>query len=654
MHKMATTHLCDNAQKAAGGKLIVGLGATYPAILFAIAIVIFTITRLGLFFFSLEEVPASLAPFFIGRGIWFDVVTLAVALSPTLLVNALLPDRFRRSPAFRWFSRVVIFLWVVFLLFTAVGEFFFWDEFSTRFNFIAVDYLVYTQEVLANIFQSYPVKTLLCVIGLVAILAVWLLRGWLRQIESTSYGVQTRLAMFALALGGPLLLFVASIGQMHGSGNAYADELSGNGLFSLVSAFFLSELDYEQFYATLPEARTAEILVGLGVDRQRQGARSPEGGAEQAALPSYLKRRPKNVVLVTVESLSAKFLGAYGNKDGLTPNLDRLAHEGLLFDKLFATGTRTVRGLEAVSLGIPPTPGQAIVHRPGSDHLISLGGLLAREGFRTTFAYGGNAFFDNMSAFFGGNSYAVFDKGEFSKNSIAFENAWGVADESLFANVVAELDRQEIAGAPFFMHVMTTSNHRPYTYPDGRIDIPSPGGRDGAVKYADFAIGEFLKTAATKPWFADTLFVILADHCASAAGKTEIPVSGYWIPMIFYGPEIVSPGHITQMESQIDISPTLLRVLGLPGESIFYGRAVTGQDRGYDRAFIGTYQSLGYLKNDILTVLRPKRSIEAYHVDPTTLQSEQIVVDPQLRDEAIAYYQTASREFRTGALRAPW
>ena len=105
---------------------------------------------------------------------------------------------------------------------------------------------------------------------------------------------------------------------------------------------------------------------------------------------------------------------------------------------------------------------------------------------------------------------------------------------------------------------MTTSNHRPYTYPDGRIDIPSPGKRPGAVKYTDYAIGKFIEDAHAKPWFNDTLFVFIADHCAAVAGKSRLPVEKYHIPLIMYAPALLKPATFDLTMSQIDVVPTLL------------------------------------------------------------------------------------------------
>jgi phosphoglycerol transferase MdoB-like AlkP superfamily enzyme len=200
---------------------------------------------------------------------------------------------------------------------------------------------------------------------------------------------------------------------------------------------------------------------------------------------------------------------------------------------------------------------------------------------------------------------------------------------------------------------MTTSNHRPFTYPDGRIDIRSPGGRDGAVKYTDWAIGRFVELARAKPWFDDTLFVFLADHCAAVAGKTALPVAGYRIPLILWAPKLVKPAVYEPVASQVDLPPTLLDVLRVDGDDHFFGRSVMELPTGPARAFVSNYQSLGYYRDDTLVVLTPGRKVDAYRIDPKTFEATRAAPPQALVDEAVAYYQTASRAFKQGALKAP-
>ena len=615
----------------------------FAALLLGLAL----LTRLALALSTgLEALPVTYWPGAFLRGLWFDLLTLAVFLIPLLLLRAICPERLRNSRLYGPLRLLLFFSATFLLLFGAVAEWTFWDEFQTRFNFIAVDYLIYTQEVIANIFESYPVGLILSGLALLAATLTWALRRQLTRCAVSPTMPRQRLVLLGAAVLLPFIAFrLGNIDHMQHADNMYANELAGNGLMTFAAAFRRNELAYDRFYRTLPESEALAIL-------QRLEIRQPKRGAIVGA-SGILLRRPKNVVLISVESLSAKYLGTFGNSEGLTPELDRLAADGLLLGRLYATGTRTVRGLEALSLGTPPIPGQSIVRRQGNEHLTTLGGLLARAGFESQFIYGGYGYFDNMNAYFAGNGYRVVDRKDFPATSVVFENAWGVADESLFANALAEADRAHAGGKPFFSHVMTTSNHRPFTYPDGRIDIPSPGKRRGAVKYTDFAIGQFIEAARSKPWFADTLFVITADHCASAAGKTRLPVEGYRIPAIFYGPQIIQPGRDDRLLSQIDIPPTLLEMLGLPGQENFFGRSILQPMPGGERALISNYQELGYLKRDVLTVLGPRRRAEAFHIDALSGEATPAAIDPELLAEAVAYYQQAEHAFRNGSLKLP-
>jgi phosphoglycerol transferase MdoB-like AlkP superfamily enzyme len=623
----------------------------YALLFLAIA----SLTRLALALQTgLDKTPLSLWPGLLLRGIGFDLAALAWVLAPMLLWAALWPARWRNT---RWqggLRLAIFFLMAAVLMFGALSEWVFWEEFATRFNFIAVDYLIYTREVIGNIVESYPVAPLLTGVAALAALPAWLFRSRIRAAGVPVTLPGWRLLYAALAFALPWSAWhLADVDQMQFSDNTYANELAGNGLMTFVVAFRRNELDYPRFYATLPPTQAQHILGELGIEREPlSAALNPDPDEGEAFDPRRLpfKRPPRNVVLISVESLSARFLGSFGNPAGLTPRLDALARDGLLYTRLYATGTRTVRGLEALSLGTPPIPGQAIVRRPGNEHLATVGEILRRQGYETLFLYGGYGYFDNMNAYFNGNDYRVVDRTDFPKASIGFANVWGVADEFLYENSLVQLDKAYASGKPFMAHIMTTSNHRPYTYPDGRIDIPSPGGRDGAVKYTDYAIGHFIDQAHKKPWFNDTLFVIVADHCASAAGKTKLPVRGYQIPLILYAPALLKPGRDERVASQIDIPPTLLDVMGLPGDDHFFGQSLFEQRQENRRAFISNYQELGYLKEGRLVVLGPKQRVDTFLIDANG-DASPTAPDPRLRDEAVAYYQTAFKAFKEGALR---
>ena len=584
-------------------------------------------------------------------GSVYDLITTPFVLAPLILFLAVLPNR-----AARWrLPRVLISLGipvsVFLLLFTAVAEWIFWDEFASRFNFIAVDYLVYTHEVIGNIWQSYPVGKILMALAIVSLLVSWPLirHSWASAALPLSW--PGRLAGVLVALVLPVVLFssVSSTDKNRFS-NDSLNELAGNGLYEFASAARNNEMDYMRLYASLPD-KEAFSFVREKLSQTTDGWRSANHEDRQYTIRAAAPEKHLNVVLISVESLGAEFVGAWGDPRGLTPRIDQLAKESLTFGKLYATGNRTVRGLEALTLSIPPTPGQSIVKRPNNGHLFTLGEIFKNRGYDTTYIYGGYGYFDNMEEFFSNNNYRVVDRKVIAKEKIHYENIWGVADEDLFDLAVSEIDASlaKSNGQPIFAHIMTTSNHRPYTYPEGRIDIPSGTGRDGAVKYTDWAIGHFIDEARKKPWFKDTLFVITADHGASARGTGELPIDKYKIPLLFYSPAHIKPERIDRLMSQIDIPPTLLGRLNFSYDSKFFGHDLFRVPPGEERAFVANYQSLGYLRDGRLVMLYPKRKITVTtneHGGPKN--TDHPLDENTLQREAISWYEAASLAFARG------
>jgi phosphoglycerol transferase MdoB-like AlkP superfamily enzyme len=581
-----------------------------------------------------------------GIGLGFDLVAALYAFSPFALWLALAPARLARSNVYRIATLVLFFIacFAAFLL--AVSEWLFWEEFGARFNFIAVDYLLYTHEVLANIWESYPVGKLLAALAFAACSVTALLasRLWRWTAAPCGWRAATAPGLLLAALAGAATGLVDSDSKNRSAQDA-ANELAGNGLYEFFSALRRNELSYDRYYATLPIAEAMDTVRAAFPGAQ--WVNQENGGVERLEAGRGAERK-LNVILVSVESLGAEFLGAYGDTRGLTPNLDRLAKESLWFSKVYATGNRTVRGLEALALALPPTPGQSIVRRPNNEKLFSLGSVFEDKDYSVLFAYGGYGYFDNMNAFFDANDYRVVDRRSIPGARIAFENVWGVADEHLYDQVIEEIDRdtQTHPERPVFAHVMTTSNHRPYTYPAGRIDIPSGKGRDGAVKYTDYAIGHFLERARARPWFKDTLFVITADHGANARGTSQIPVDKYLIPVFVYAPAHIAAARVDRLMSQIDIAPTLLGLLDFRYYTKFLGRDLLHSAPEGDRAFVGNFQTLAYLKGGRMAVLQAKRKVDVVRFEGGAQLPA--AADGALAREAISFYQVASYLFRNG------
>lgn len=601
--------------------------------------------RLAIFARSRDEAALSLLrlPIVVGVGLLYDLAAYAYAALPVTLYLILAPDRWFRSRVHRW---ITFGLWCVFtyaLCVEAVSEWFFWDEFGARFNFVAVDYLVYTGEVAGNIRETYPVQWILPALLVPTALLIALTRRRMLAALAAPTPLSRRVIPGLAWLAIPALAALALDDRVaHVGGNFAENELAMNGVYAFGNAFQKNSLSYGQFYALRDaDAVAARLREVLSRDGSVPVAAAGEDLTRYVRHEGAEKRH--NVILVTVESLAARYLTYSGNarsSSGVTPNLDRLASESLLFSRMYATGNRTVRGLEALTLSIPPTPGQSTVKRPDNAGLFSTGFLFADRGYDTKFVYGGFGYFDNMNAFFEGNGFTAVDRTDFAEDEKPFANIWGVCDEGLFLRVLREGDRSHAAGRPFFLSVMTTSNHQPYTYPEGRIDIPSGTGRFGSVKYTDWAIGKLIEDAKSKPWFDDTIFVIVADHTDNGRGFSELPVDRFHIPCLVYAPKIVKPGRFDGVCSQIDVAPTLLSLLNFTYYTRFFGQDVLRNPPG--RAFLCNYLHVGLYDGRRLVTLGPHRDSAVDDIDAAWKPHRSEPPEEALVFDAIAAYQGAS------------
>ncbi len=584
-------------------------------------------------------------------GLLFDLTVGLIGLAPLSLLFAFWPaGRPASRRALRLVAGAILAPLSALVSFVGLSEFTFWNEFASRFNFIAVDYLIYTNEVIGNIRESYNLPVLLTLVAGLASVLWWLAWRWGTAPLAHADTPLARRWRPALVLGllAPAAMMLASDARFKEfSENGQLNELAGNGYYDFWHAFRFNEIDYERYYQTMPRGKAiSELAIEIAGHRPAVVTQRPF----DRQIVNTGTVRPLNVVMVSIESLSASFMGAFGNPDGLTPNLDRLARDGLLFTRVYATGTRTVRGLEALTLSVPPTPGHSIVKRPDNADLSTVGEIFKEQGYEPLYLYGGYGYFDNMNAFFSGNGYTVIDRTALRSDQIHFENIWGVADEDLFDMTLRELDARHAGGKRFFAHVMTTSNHRPFTYPERRIDIPSKTSREGGVKYTDYAIGRFIEQARQRPWFNQTIFVFVADHTHKGRGKQELPLAAYHIPLIFYGPDQVKPGRVDTVASQIDVAPTLLGMLNVSYRSRFFGHDVLREGATHPRALMANYQTVGYYESGRMVELRPNGRSRVVSADTGKLAPKDELTS-HLMDEAVSYYQLASEAYRKGYLK---
>jgi phosphoglycerol transferase MdoB-like AlkP superfamily enzyme len=590
-------------------------------------------------------------------GIVFDFTVAVYTFIPLALALLFFRERSKNKAAFRRTLISLLGYELFIVLFTTVSEFMFYQEFNDRFNFIAVDYLVYTNEVLRNIWESYHLISITILILIIAcIVTFYFYKNNLKHQQLSPLSAKEK-ALFVSAYAVVFALTLQTVNQTRLiSMLPFSDSilLSKNGFHSLFAAYRNNEISYDQYYPAIDQARANHLVYeALKSEEDKADLKNSPSAKEEpnSIIRNIVASSPptkKNVILILMESLSARYLGTYGNTLSLTPNLDSLTTKGLFFDHAYSTGIRTVRGLEAIALSIPPTPGQSIVRRPAGTGLYNIGTVFKQYGYENKFLYGGNAIFDNMEEFFSGNGFQVIDSRNFKSDEVQFENAWGICDEDLLTKAISEADLSYAKKTPFFSFVLTASNHRPYTYPENKIDIPSGTNRDGAIKYADFSIGEFLKAAEKKPWFKDTVFIFVSDHNASVAGAIHIQIEDYHIPFIFYSPGFIQPKTVSHLVSQIDLAPTLFSLLNFSYQSRFFGVDATANFT--PRAFMATYKKIAYYDSEELVVLLPTKLIEE---SSGTLKKYEVVTsdDKPSIQAAVSFYKTASDLFRTGSLR---
>lgn len=574
-------------------------------------------------------------------GIYF--ITLKTVLFGLLLF---LP-KYRKNIRIALYS-LTIFIFVLIIIQNAISEFFFWNEFGVRYNFIAVDYLVYTNTVIGNIMESYPVVPLFIGVGLVAGICAFVIvkrtLPYLDKLPSFTDKIKN-LALYAV-LFCLSLVTIPWLAKQENSTNVFTNELQANGIYKFYLAFLNNELEFDKFYKTLSNEKAFALLQnqipGTSKDNLLRTIKSDSTEIH------------KNVVLITIESYSAEFLKAYGNEEKITPFLDSLATQSMQFTNLYAVGNRTVRGLEAVTLCLPPSAAESVVKRKDNKNKFSTGNLFKQKGYNVKYLYGGDAFFDNMGDFFGGNGYDIVDKKTFTPEEITFANIWGVCDEDMYNKAIKVMNAEAKDNKPFFNHIMTVSNHRPFTYPEGKIDISGTSkSRSGGVKYTDYALRQFFAMAKKQPWFKNTVFVVLADHCASSSGKTELPMDKYRIPAFIYAPGFIPAKEVNTLMSQIDVMPTLFGKLHFNYQSKFYGQDIFQSDYK-PRAFVATYQDLGLIKDNVLTIISPVKQAKQFQLiaqpNPKVKANFQLFfeekpmdkVNQDLIDQTIAFYQTTA------------
>ncbi|MCD6292501.1 MAG: sulfatase-like hydrolase/transferase [Deltaproteobacteria bacterium] len=505
------------------------------------------------------------------------------------------------------------------------------NEFNSRPNELFVNYLQYPREVLKTIFSTQLTPLLIALVSFSLI--TWLYCRWWRQSPlfgnalKVNYGLRLLFFLptaFIIVMGirSSLGHRPANLSDATYSNSHIANELAKNTLHSVgysvyaKKKFNVNVKLYGRMDASEAIARTQKIL-----NLKREDLIDPSYPLlrhEKSHFPDNCRNgRPKNLVVIIQESLGAQFVEAVGGQPGITPNLNRLAQEGILFENLYASGTRSVRGMEAIVGGFLPIPGTSVLKRNLSQKdFFSLAQLLKPLGFDSSFLYGGEKRFDNMGSWYYGNGFdRVIDEPLFV-NPI-FHGIWGVCDEDLIVRADAEYTKLHQQKKPFLSVFFTTTNHTPFEFPEGRIKLidgyPAACDKNG-VKFADYAMGNFFALARKHGYYDDTIFVIIADHNVRVRSSPNevMPVTNYRIFGLILGGG-VTPLHYKRVATQMDVTATAIDLLGCDFSHPIIGRSIFRPNKN-DFALMKFYSLYGFMRDGKLAVLEPKATARTYRV----------------------------------------
>ncbi|MDQ8031356.1 MAG: LTA synthase family protein [Bordetella sp.] len=614
----------------------------------AAALVLLTLSRLALAAWQWPRVrdAGGLWPLLRG-GLRIDAHMVAVLAAWPLVLGPWLGE-------FHWAAEITSYWFMlswILLVLLEVSTPPFIQEYDTRPNRLFVEYLKHPREVSNMVWRGY--KTAL--LGGTAVLVLVGFAGcvlFFNPTDDTPLAWWQRILYSVGMLAVVILAIRGSLGHrpMNPSSVAYCSDgmvntLALNSLYNVFYAIYSmkNERGGSAMYGKMPSARMHEIVLA------HANLPPPAAGAELPSLhrqqPAARPARPKKIVIILEESLGAQYSAALGGM-GLTPELDALMREGWAFTRTYATGTRSVRGLEAVTTGFPPTPMQAVLKLPRAQRgFFTLAQLLGREGYQSRFIYGGESHFDNMKAFFLGNGFdGIVDRKDFVDP--VFEGTWGASDEDMFN----QLDRvlREEGEQPSFTLAFSVSNHTPWEYPAGRIEVQGePATEHNSVRYADWALGRFFERARKAPYWDDTVFLVVADHDSRVFGATLVPVRHFHIPAVILGGGIAARAD-DRLISQIDLAPTLLSLAGIEADHPMIGHdlAISSPNRAimqYDNTY-------GYLRGDDLLVMTPGRDPVQFRYDAPE-QYTPVAVDTELARVALAHALWPDWAYREGRYR---
>ncbi|MCQ9121058.1 hypothetical protein BKG95_07830 [Rodentibacter pneumotropicus] len=614
----------------------------FPIVIFVfINLIIFSLSRLGLSLWQMERVSSvnGWETLFL-QGLRIDVVALCYLFG----VPALFMIFFHTSNLWKKILRIWLTFGSVFILFMEIATPAFIETYDYRPNRLFIEYLIYPKEVFSMLMEGHLSAVIFSLVfTALATLVYWKISGWaVKDLRPMSWKVRP---IMALVVIGVSFIGARSSFQHRGinpamvafSSDGLVNSLVLNSGYSVIYAAqqFKDEEKSSEIYGKMDTDEMLRI-VKLNRNRSMNDYISEKFPTLTKNTATY-QGKPKNIVIILQESLGAQFIGTLGGKP-LSPNIDKLAKEGWLFENIYATGTRSVRGIEAITTGFTPTPARAVVKlNNAQNNFFTIADFLGKQGYETSFIYGGEKHFDNMAGFFYGNGFKTIIDQQDYKNP-KFTSTWGVSDEDLFDKADETFTKLQNEGKPFFSLVFSSSNHDPFEFPDSKIELyeQPKATRNNTAKYADYAVGHFFNLAKKSNYWKDTIFLVIADHDSRAAGASLIPIKNFHIPALILG-EGIEPRRDKRLVSQIDMPTTLLSLAGVSGNYPMIGYDLT-QNVNPDRAIMQFDQTQALMKgNRDVVIQMPNKTAQGYYYDKKTETLTEKSLSEEIKQEALAY-----------------
>ena len=569
-------------------------------------------------------------------GLRMDTISLSIILVIPVVGTLLLPASINQSRLYHLFIRLFLCFWAGMIILMEFATPTYIDFFDSRPGRIFFEYLNHPKEVSTFLINGFLVEILIAAsVASVLIAMAWSsLAGLQRRQGRWSYLTQLVILPFVLSL---LVLGArSSLGHRPFNASSVAfsndqllNELPLNSSYTVLNAVYAlkDEGDPSQLYDNMPDEEVLRRAIAMSlIDPENFiDPEIPTMHTIGSKSDPVMQPNKKNLVIILEESMGARFIGRLGGLP-VSPEIDKLADEGIWFENLYATGIRSARGIEAVVTGFPPSASRSVLKLGlAQQGFYTMAQTFKEQDYRSYFIYGGESHFDNMRGFLLNNGFDItIDEKDYKEWK--FKGSWGVSDEDVF-DKAHEIFEQE--DEPFFALIFSSSFHSPFEFPDNRIELyeKEKQTRLNAVKYADYAVGHFFRKAKQSSYWDNTVFLIVADHDERPRGSSLVPVSSYHIPGLILGSGI-EPVVYKKIASQIDLIPTLFNLMEVPGTAPYIGQDVLARPSGYPgRAIMQFGNNHAYMLGNQVVIHRPDQPALQFEyrdklLTPTRLDEE--------------------------------